>query len=329
MLIYDGRIFKINKNSNKYKAKEKRIIYFCQYYFKLLQKRKNEDLNPFCTMKITYYPDKEPDDQYKISGEHSAECLELYNENKPIKNKILSDWNNFKSKCTEEFNKCDKYLRKDLIEIARNIYNNKEYSFKYTDNKIKNMIADWKKTSQKFTKYLFLEDTKAYDNTELLQTHIYKRIVNKKNNRVLNFESFIWANDFFLNRIKESQYLFIDSTFHIPKGFYQFLIIMYYDEIIKRKIPAIYTIMNSKCENAYDIVFCNIKDMLNFINPNSECRFITVTTDNEKALINSLNKYFPKVARVSCFYDYKNVIQKKLNELGLKKNFILLNPKLF
>ena len=97
MLIYDGRIFKINKNSNKYKAKEKRIIYFCQYYFKLLQKRKNEDLNPFCTMKITYYPDKEPDDQYKISGEHSAEYLELYNENKPIKNKILSDWNNFKS----------------------------------------------------------------------------------------------------------------------------------------------------------------------------------------------------------------------------------------
>lgn len=79
-LKYNNRLFKLNNNANKYNGKVKRFIYFCQYYYKQLQNRKKEN--------IGYCPDKEPDEQFKISGEHSAECIELYNDNTPKKKKF-------------------------------------------------------------------------------------------------------------------------------------------------------------------------------------------------------------------------------------------------
>ena len=62
------------------------------------------------------------------------------------------------------------------------------------------MISEWKKYSQKFTKYLFMEDTKCSDGTEYLQRYIYKRILNKNKKRIVKFEAFLWANDFFFKK---------------------------------------------------------------------------------------------------------------------------------
>ena len=36
-------------------------------------------------MKITFYPNKDEDEQFKITGEHTYECLKLYNENRSDK----------------------------------------------------------------------------------------------------------------------------------------------------------------------------------------------------------------------------------------------------
>ena len=115
---------------------------------------------------------------------------------------------------------------------------------------------------------------------------------------------------FFLRRIKDSKFIFIDSTFHVPKGFYQFFICIYYDDIIKRKIPGIFVIMNSKIEEGYDIIFQNIKELLDLGQNKYNFDFETITTDNEKGLIYSITKNFPKVTRVACYYYYKNNIQK-------------------
>lgn len=89
---------------------------------------------------------------------------------------------------------------------------------------------------------------------------IYIKIYNKSSNKIIYFESFIWGNDIFIRRLSQSNYIFIDRTFHYPIGFTQLLIIMYYYELIERKIPVIYIIMNSKCENAYNEIFQNIKN---------------------------------------------------------------------
>ena len=77
----------------------------------------------------------------------------------------------------------DHYNRKEYIELAYKILNDNKIRIKINDNKIKNLISKWKINSQKFTKYLFLEDTKTFDGQILLQNYIYKIITykNKKN----------------------------------------------------------------------------------------------------------------------------------------------------
>ena len=109
--------------------------------------------------------------------------------------------------------------------MAYKILNENKFNLKCNDNKIKNLISKWKINSQKFTKYLFLNDTKTFDGKNLLQSHIYK-ILNYQNKRIA-FECFIWGNDFFIQRCRFSKYIFIDGTFHIPEGFTQFIIIIY------------------------------------------------------------------------------------------------------
>ena len=82
--------------------------------------------------------------------------------------------------------KMDHYNRKEYIELAYKILNDNKIRIKINDNKIKNLISKWKINSQKFTKYLFLEDTKTFDGQILLQNYIYK-IITYKNKRI-NFE---------------------------------------------------------------------------------------------------------------------------------------------
>ena len=158
-------------------------------------------------MKITYYPNKDINFNYKITGTHSFECESLFTKNNPKKKKILDDWDKYKNLCINEFNKIANYKRSELISIAQKIYNDNTYEFKYTDNRIKNMIADWKKTSQRFTKYIFFEENKTFDNKDLLQMHIYKKILNKSTNNIIYFESFIWGNDIFIRRLSKSKYI--------------------------------------------------------------------------------------------------------------------------
>ena len=56
---YKNRIFTYNHNASKYETKEKRKIYHCQYHYHLINELSRKKLPPFCSIKITYYPDKE------------------------------------------------------------------------------------------------------------------------------------------------------------------------------------------------------------------------------------------------------------------------------
>ena len=147
-------------------------------------------------MKITYYPDNEEDKTFKITGEHSYDCIEKYNEDRTDTREYLDSFEKFKDLCLAEYNKMDHYKRQEYIELAYKILDENKFKIKISENKIKNMISTWKSNSQKFTKYLFLNDTQTYDGQNLLQQYIYKILT--YNNKRFNFECFIWGNDFFL-----------------------------------------------------------------------------------------------------------------------------------
>lgn len=69
------------------------------------------------------------------------------------------------------------------------------------------MIQKWKSTSQKFTKFLFLTDIKTFDDQNLLQKHCCKYLTYK--NKRIFFEYYIWGNDFFINRCRLSNYIYL------------------------------------------------------------------------------------------------------------------------
>ena len=176
------------------------------------------------------------------------------------------------------------------------------------------MISEWKKNSQRFSKYIFFEDNKTFDGYDLLQMHILKKLVYK--NRRVFFECFIFGNDFFLQRIRNSKNLFIDANYKHPKDFSQILIIMYYDFQIERKVPALYIIMNRKFESAYEAVFKAFIELITF-GDSLEFSFDTITTDNEDAINFALEKVFPNSQRILCYFHYKQLLVRNATKMGL------------
>ena len=85
---YENRIFRLDKNASKYLGKEIINIYYCNNHYKNIKKRREEGEGPFCSMKITFYQNKEINSNYKITGVHSHECQSLYEEHNPKKKKI-------------------------------------------------------------------------------------------------------------------------------------------------------------------------------------------------------------------------------------------------
>ena len=49
-----------------------------------------------------------------------------------------------------------------------------------------------------------------------------------------------------MKRLIVSEYILIDGTFVFPESYKQTLIIMYYDNILKKLIPSIFIITNNK-----------------------------------------------------------------------------------
>lgn len=85
-------------------------------------------------------------------------------------------------------------------------------------------------------KMLIFERNENIHGKNLLQSYIYKILT--YNNRRIEFECFIWGNDFFVQRCRLCKYIFIDGIFHIPKDFSQLLIFVYYDEQIEKKLAS-------------------------------------------------------------------------------------------
>ena len=187
------------------------------------------------------------------------------------------------------------------------------------------MISKWKTDSLKFTKYLFLNDIETIDGNPFLQKHVFKYL-NYKNRR-LRLEYFIWGNDFFISRCRNSKNIFVDGTYHYPATFTQLLIIMYYDDLLLRKIPVFYILMNNKSESAYNDIFKSVKEILSF-GLNYKFNFDTITTDNEDALNNSINKNFPHTQRISCYFHYQQLIERNAKKEGLAKKELLEQTKL-
>ena len=137
----------------------------------------------------------------------------------------------------------DRNLYKDEF---KKLYNSRKFKFGIDNNFLSNIITKWKNKSNRFKKTSVSENPKDYNNRLILREFrtLHLNISNKKEPEKIEY--IIWANDENLRRIRISNHLFIDSTFHRPSELKQLLIIMYHDIVSNLNIPAMYILMNGK-----------------------------------------------------------------------------------
>ena len=143
------------------------------------------------------------------------------------------------------------YDRRLYKEEFKKIYNSKKFSFLLNDNLLSNIITNWRKNSDRFTKACIFKNKFGYQNRMILRDYRINPIIENKKISTSNYEYIIWGNNENIIRMRQSKNYFIDGTFHHPPDFTQLLIIMYKDIISGIKITGLYILLNSKKEEIY------------------------------------------------------------------------------
>ena len=313
-LLFNGKLFKINRKTTNYKRKDniKRIIFKCCNNRKDEALRESINKKSFCNATIEYiYPEQNIKSGYFLKHPHSIECNDIYDNKPKIVDKKGKDKEKFIEECHRIMNSSDIYDRRLFKEEFMKIYNNSKYNFPITNNLLSNIISKWKNISNRFNKTAVLFNPYDYQNRLILREYRTLYIIKDGKNKPSLLEYIIWSNEENIKRIRKEKQYFIDSTFHHLPEIKQLLIIMYKDIITDLKIPGIYILMNEKSENLYDIVFNSIFNLITN-NGKIDINVISIVTDTEIALINSIRKYFPNTQRIACFFHYNQDILRNM-----------------
>ena len=313
-LLFNGKLFKINRKTTNYKRKDniKRIIFKCCNNRKDEALRESINKKSFCNATIEYiYPEQNIKSGYFLKHPHSIECNDIYDNKPKIVDKKSKDKEKFIEECHRIMNSSDIYDRRLFKEEFMKIYNNSKYNFPITNNLLSNIISKWKNISNRFNKTSVLFNPYDYQNRLILREYRTLYIIKDVKIKPSLLEYIIWSNEENIKRIRKAKHYFIDSTFHHPPEFKQLLIVMYKDIITDLKIPGIYILMNEKSENLYDIVFNSIFNLITN-NGKIDINVISIVTDTEIALINSIRKYFPNTQRIACFFHYNQDILRNM-----------------
>ena len=85
-------------------------------------------------------------------------------------------------------------------------------------------------------------------------------------------------------------------------------------------------LINNKTENGYIELFKSIKNIL-ILEYTKNLNLKSISTDFEIGLINAIERVFPGVRRIGCFYHFVRAIKEKCKKLGLFKNKELKEDK--
>ena len=83
-------------------------------------------------------------------------------------------------------------------------------------------------------------------------------IYNRKNKLMFPNEHIIYISDYFIKKLYSSSHWYIDGTFIYQNGFRQLIVILYYDEILQKRFPGLFTLIKNKKENGYLYLFKKI-----------------------------------------------------------------------
>jgi hypothetical protein len=230
----------------------------------------------------------------------------------------IKDKKKFIEQCENIMNTSEIFDRRLYKDEFKKIYNKFKYNFGINNNFLSNIITNWKLKTNRFKKCSVLDHPKDYNNRLILREFrtLYFNVKNKKEPQKIEY--IIWGNEENIRRLRISNHLFIDSTFHHPPEFKQLMIIMYHDIVSNLNIPGIYILMNGKSQIHYDIIFDSIINIITNYHE-LDLNINSIVTDSEVALVKSVKKYFPNSLRISCLFHYKQDLMRNIREYGLYK----------
>ena len=308
-IYYDGKLFK--KDRHQLNSYPKIVKYRCKNY----RKKERNLNNTFCPALLKRKLDKN-NYYYILETNHSTDCLETEITKLKIKTNLIGHYNEYIDKCMSYLNGTDYYDRKEFTTKLQEIYNENKYDFKLKENTIKNIIGRWKLTSLRFTKYSAIENKYNKKGELILYDYSNTIIYTSSKKKPVNGEYFIWSSDSIIARIRKSNHLFIDATFHHPKDFTQLLIIIFKDYITSEYYPGFFILMSNKTEILYDLIFKSLKRIISQQNIYN-LTFKTITTDTEIALINAVERNFDKIKRIGCWFHLSQDLFREARLMGL------------
>ena len=201
----------------------------------------------------------------------------------------------------------------------------------YDKNKIKMKKNHLKYVFNKFKKICFPSTLdEIYDYCNYIEgLGYFCRSVSRESlldekKQIIDHSHLIFFTELSIKRLIISENLLIDGTFTYPKGYYQTIIIMFYDPIIFKMIPGIFIAVNNKTKPGYIKIFSFIRDYIykyvaNDLNKIT-CKYFT--TDFEVSLHESFKNVFNKLENLKhkgCFFHYMKNIRKFLIKNGFTK----------
>ena len=194
-----------------------------------------------------------------------------------------------------------------------------EFDFIVPKNTFGNIFYPWRRTAKIFNWYSIFDNNKTIDGDMYLKDVCNSYIYKSNGKDMFWHKHIIWCSNFFINRMKSTMHLYIDGTFITTKDYKQLIIIMFFDDSSKRKIPGCYILINNKTQNGYLKVFSEFKRIIT-LEETVSLNLKSISTDFEIGIINSIKILFPKIRHVGCLFHYVQSIYRNMRALNLINN---------
>ena len=106
---------------------------------------------------------------------------------------------------------------------------------------------------------MVFDNNKTLDGNEFLQNQVYDILFDDKNNKQIKHMHIIFISNFFINKMRNINYIYVDGTFICPNNFSQIIIILRFAHIINRKYLLSYILINNKTQIGYELALKNFK----------------------------------------------------------------------
>jgi hypothetical protein len=128
-----------------------------------------------------------------------------------------------------------------------------------------------------------------------------------------------------LHDLCASDHLFLDGTFKsCPAPFAQLYSVHIQSSILNSTVPVLYSLLPNKTKNMYKLFFNELRTLTVKNDLVLHPRFITL--DFEQGAISALKHVFPGATLKGCNFHYNQCLFKKIQELGLQKDYYDSSP---